>query len=87
MTMKRIHTLSTITLLLVGFTLYGQDYKVNTRESSLKWTAKKVTGSHYGGVKLADGAFSIKNSRIVSGKFTIDMTTISVDDIKKPGVE
>lgn len=82
--MKRIHTLSTITLLLVGFTVYGQDYKVNTRESSLKWIAKKVTGSHYGGVKLADGVFSIKNSRIVSGRFTIDMTTISVDDIKNP---
>jgi polyisoprenoid-binding protein YceI len=65
-----------IALALSGSFAFSQDFTVNTVKSSLKWTGKKVTGEHYGYITLKDGSLTLKKDKIVSGTFTIDMSTI-----------
>jgi len=62
--------------------LYSQDYKVDVNMSTLKWTGKKVAGSHNGHIKLMSGELSINNNMVTSGSFVIDMKTITNDDLK-----
>lgn len=64
----------------------GKDnsYKVVPEKSELKWTAKKVTGSHFGFVKIKDGQLQADGTTIKGGKFEIDLTTIKVEDLKDP---
>lgn len=60
-------------------------YAVNTNQSNLVWKAEKVTGKHDGTVKLSGGEITVANNNLVSGSFTIDMTSLAVVDIKDPG--
>jgi polyisoprenoid-binding protein YceI len=60
-------------------------YVVNTNQSNLVWKAEKVTGKHDGTVKLSGGEITVANNNLVSGSFTIDMTSLAVVDIKDPG--
>ncbi len=62
----------------------AQDLKVDTEKSTLKWNGKKVTGEHSGFIKLKDGDFTIKDNKITSGTFNIDMTTITNTDLTSP---
>jgi len=75
--------------LLLGLSLIwlagaAQDLKVDTEKSTLKWVGKKVTGEHWGYIKLKDGSFTVKNNTISAGTFTIDMTTITDNDLTSP---
>jgi polyisoprenoid-binding protein YceI len=56
-------------------------FKVETKKSSLKWTGKKVTGKHFGKVKIKNGKLNFEGSDLKGGEFEIDMTSITVDDI------
>ncbi len=56
---------------------------VNTQNSSLKWNAQKVGGEHYGTVQLAGGNLQLNGKKISGGEFTIDMTSITVEDITR----
>jgi len=65
--------------------LIGGDTKtltVDLEKSNLRWVAEKVTGSHWGYVNVKKGSVEIKNDRLVSGEFIVDMKTIEVMDIK-----
>lgn len=57
--------------------------QANTETSLIKWNAKKVGGEHYGIVKLANGSLDFDAAnKLVGGTFTIDMNTITVDDLE-----
>ncbi len=56
-------------------------FKVDVAKSNLKWVGKKVTGQHYGSVKLSQGGLTFDNGNFVGGAFNINMTTIDVQDI------
>lgn len=60
----------------------AQTKNVNAAKSSIAWVGKKVTGQHEGTVKLKDGSFFFKDNKITRGKFTVDMTSIEVTDMK-----
>lgn len=62
--------------------LCAQDYKVDVNMSTLKWTGKKVGGSHYGHINLKSGEITISNKLVVSGVFVINMRSITNDDLK-----
>lgn len=62
-------------------------YKVDTDESVIKWEGSKPTGTHFGTVKLASGTLMETEGIIEAGNFTIDMNTISVEDIEGEGKE
>ncbi len=57
-------------------------YNVDLENSSLMWTAEKLTGSHWGYINLDKGAITVQKNKILSGEFIVDMSTISVMDIK-----
>lgn len=57
-------------------------YKVDKSTSKIEWTGSKPTGKHTGTINLADGEIFIKDNVLDSGKFNIDMNTISVTDLK-----
>jgi len=77
--MKRILNLAVIILLAVA--VNAQTYEVKPSESTLKWTGTKISGSHNGKINLSGGTFTLKNDKIESGKFVIDMTSITNDDL------
>lgn len=54
---------------------------VDTDQSYVTWKAYKVTGQHYGTVKLKSGNLEYTDDMLSGGSFVLDMTTISVDDI------
>ncbi len=53
-----------------------QKLMADAAKTSLQWLGEKVTGQHSGTINLKDGWLNWKDNRIVSGEFTIDMTTI-----------
>lgn len=55
---------------------------INTEKSSLLWEGYKVTGKHNGSVDIHSGELVMANGQLSSGKFVIDMTTISVHDLE-----
>lgn len=77
---------NTIIILLATFfstAIFAQDkVMVDTDNSNLTWKAYKVTGSHNGEIKLKDGYLLMENDQLTGGSFTIDMTTIDVQDLE-----
>jgi len=57
-------------------------FNVDTTSSFIKWTAYKVTGKHFGKVKLQSGSLKMNKTKLVGGTFVIDMTTLAVEDIQ-----
>lgn len=81
--MKNLKTLALLLAVTVStLTATAQTKPVNAAKSTINWVGKKVTGQHEGTIKLKDGAFFMKDGKIVRGKFTVDMTSIEVTDLK-----
>ena len=55
---------------------------VDPAASTLAWVGKKVTGQHNGAIKIKDGKIMLSKDSIVGGVFNIDMTSITVEDLK-----
>lgn len=55
---------------------------ISKTESTVGWKAAKVTGEHWGKVNISSANLDYQNGRITSGSFEIDMTSITVEDIK-----
>ena len=74
-----------LTLFLTSFLFGGNEEKTYTTDltrSKLRWVAKKLTGSHWGNIRLKSGIVKIKNNLPIAGEFTVDMKTIEVMDTK-----
>ena len=63
----------------------GATFKVNVNESSIGWTAQKVTGKHNGTVSIKEGSLEINDGVLTGGTFIMDMTSISVSDLEGNG--
>jgi polyisoprenoid-binding protein YceI len=59
-------------------------YKVSPGSSKVKWVGTKVTGKHDGKIKVKKGTMVFEGTEWVGGEFVIDMTSITVSDIKNP---
>ena len=57
-------------------------YKVDTTKSTIEWVGSKPAGKHNGTIALSNGELSLNNGKVESGKFTIDMNSITVLDLK-----
>lgn len=57
-------------------------YTVDTATSVIEWKGEKPGGAHTGTISLAGGTVSVANGAVESGKFTIDMKSITVTDLK-----
>ena len=60
---------------------YALSYHLITSQAKVKWTGKKVTGSHWGRVDFVEGMIEFKEDRLSGGHFTIDMNTINSLDL------
>ena len=67
-------------LVLGGLTLSNVNAQVkltaNADKTTLNWLGEKVTGEHTGTIKLQSGMLTMKENKIVSGEFIIDMKSI-----------
>lgn len=59
-------------------------YRVDVAQSQLRWQGTKPTGKHEGTVRLLSGSVDVADGtyRPLSGKITVDMTTIDDNDQK-----
>ena len=55
--------------------------EVNTSKSSVKWLAKKVTGSHEGNVKIKDAHLHFEDGLLSGGTVIMDMQSIVCTDL------
>ena len=56
--------------------------KVDAKQSTFKWTGKKVTGSHWGYVKFNSGTVNVAGKTFIGAEVTMDMNTIDVQDLQ-----
>ena len=56
--------------------------EVNIKESKITWIGKKVTGAHNGSIQLKSGHLNLENDKIIGGEFVMDMSSITVEDLK-----
>lgn len=81
--MKNFKTIVVALVVALGtITASAQDKKINTSSSKISWVGKKVTGQHEGVISLKDGVLNFKNGKLTGGNFTVDMTSITVTDLK-----
>lgn len=81
--MKRLMLIALVGA-IVSLSSVAQEVNFDSAKSQLKWTGKKVSGEHWGYINLKSGSISLKDGKIASGKFVIDMPTMSVKDME-PG--
>ncbi|MFD1614317.1 YceI family protein [Gelatiniphilus marinus] len=61
----------------------AEKFTANVTESTIEWKGFKPTGSHNGTINIENGVLSLKDGKINSGTFLIDMKSITVLDIPK----
>ncbi|WP_299365653.1 YceI family protein [Winogradskyella sp.] len=82
-TIKRTTAIIAIAFLTFSFTTLEDINKdVNIDKSKVTWKGYKVTGSHTGEITIKSGTLNFNNETLTGGNFIIDMTTISVTDLK-----
>jgi len=59
----------------------SKGYVVDTANSTIEWVGSKPTGNHNGTIAISAGEVYLNNGKVESGKFTIDMTSITVLDL------
>ncbi|MFC0262874.1 YceI family protein [Fontibacter flavus] len=81
--MKPIPILLFAALISFSFIFGKSDAVLNVdkNESTVSWKASKVTGTHFGKVKISKAELDFRNERIQGGSFEMDMTSITVEDI------
>ena len=77
--MKKI--LLSILLIVVTNTAFSQ-IQFDLKKSDLKWTGSKITGqSHSGSLEVSSATLSIDDTMRPYGVFTVDMTSLTNDDL------
>jgi len=82
--MKRINRIIALQFVVFfAFSLLAgaQEYVADAPRTILKWEGKGVGKAHQGAISIKQGSLTIKDGVPVSGKFTIDMTSITNMDL------
>jgi polyisoprenoid-binding protein YceI len=84
--MKNIRIiLALVAVIAFAFTMPITTVKVDTQASYITWKGYKVTGQHYGKVKLKNGSLNFEGAKLVGGSFEMDMTSITNEDLQGGG--
>tara|TARA_Y100001970_G_C14175403_1_gene826670 strand:+ start:96 stop:698 length:603 start_codon:yes stop_codon:yes gene_type:complete len=59
----------------------SNSYSLDNESTSLEWVGSKITGSHNGNVQFSYGEIILDDKTILSGKLSVDMSTIDNQDI------
>lgn len=66
----------------VSETGQAQSFVIDTANSIIKWTGKKVAGSHNGTIKIQSGQLQTQGKTITDGEVVINMNSIQNEDLK-----
>jgi len=82
----KVNKLAVVLALVMGVSapVFAQSYQVDTNASTIKWTGKKVAGSHHGTIAFKEGNLEVKDNQLVGGNLVVDMTTIKDLDLTDP---
>jgi hypothetical protein len=71
------------TLILLFFFSLSNAFsvEVNLKKSWLRWKGEKVTGHHFGPLKLKKVSLNLEGDLIKGGEFIVDMDSIDSDDM------
>ena len=59
-------------------------FEIESAQSNIEWTGRKVTGAHNGTVDIQTGELSLTDGKLSGGNFVIDTTSIKILDITDP---
>ncbi|MHA4737663.1 YceI family protein [Dyadobacter sp. MSC1_007] len=59
-------------------------FKVESAQSTIDWTGRKVTGAHNGTIDISAGELTLVDGNLSGGNFVIDTTSIKILDIEDP---
>jgi len=70
--------------MLLTFSIFGNvdPIKINTEKSTISWVGKKITGQHSGTISIKSGELIMDDDKLTGGSFVIDMSSLSVEDLK-----
>ena len=74
--------IAAVVLGATAFTQAQTKKSIDTATSSIKWTGKKVLGSHEGTINFSEGYLEMDGEKLSGGIFTVDMTSMQVTDLK-----
>lgn len=87
--MKNLKTLAIIAFAALSTTVVSAQAKakndgkkIDVSKSNIHWVGKKVTGQHEGDINFKEGTLLFQDGKLTKGKFTVDMTSIAVTDLK-----
>lgn len=79
--MKKLQ-LVVVLLLAASVSVFAQKKEVNPETSIVKWTGKKIGGSHHGEIEVKSGYLEFNNEQITAGEILIDMNSITNKDLE-----
>lgn len=56
--------------------LKDRSYRVDTKQSTIRWIGRNPNTTHFGNIDFASGTFTVKD-KIITGRFDIDMNSIT----------
>jgi len=72
-------------LLSFGFT-QAQNLTADTTQSNIRWYGEELTGkTHYGNLSFKSAQIDVQDGVITGGNFTVDMNSLSVEDLSGRG--
>jgi polyisoprenoid-binding protein YceI len=78
---KNITTIALVAFMTFSFTtIEGDKKEIKVESSKVVWKGYKVTGSHQGTIAIKSGFLDFKESKLVGGEVTINMSTITNTD-------
>jgi len=83
--MRTINILLSVFFIVLTITASAQNYTVDVQKSKVKWLGTKVTGKHNGSLLIKSGEMTVKEEKIASGTFIIDMNSIVCEDLEDAG--
>ena len=60
----------------------ANELTVDTAQSTVQWTGRKVSGEHHGDVQIKSGTLTVEDGKLLGGNFAIDLTTITDRDLE-----
>ncbi len=60
-------------------------YRIDVEKSAVEWIGRNINNRHHGRISLSAGEVVMANGRPVSGRFELDMNTISNLDLQDEG--
>ena len=68
-------------ILLLFSVSSGFSVEIDLKKSWLRWKGEKVTGNHFGPLKLEKVSLDVKKGLISGGEFVVDMDSIDCEDM------